>query len=109
LKNAIPELYWCCEWETRSNKSANWQWISVLYLQTLLNFTLGFSRANYCFVAVDVGAVGKSSDSSILKKSNIGRKLEWNQLGIPGTRLLPNEENGKRMPFVIVGDEAFAS
>jgi hypothetical protein len=53
--------------------------------------------ANYCFIAVDVGAVGKSSDSSVFKKSNIGRKLESNQLGIPGSRPLPNDENGKCM------------
>jgi hypothetical protein len=36
--------------------------------------------ANYCFILVDVGAVGKSSDSSVFKNSNIGRKLELNQL-----------------------------
>jgi hypothetical protein len=42
------------------------------------------------------------------KKSTIGRKLESNQLGIPGSRPLPNDDNGKCMPFVIVGDEAFA-
>jgi len=68
---------------------------------------LALVDANCCFIAVDVGAVGKSSDSNIFKKSNIGRKLESNQLGIPGSRPLPNDENGKCMPFVIVGDEAF--
>ena len=69
---------------------------------------LALVDANYCFIVVDVGAVGKSSDSIVFKKSNIGRKLESNQLGIPGSRPLPNDENGKCMPFVIVGDEAFA-
>ena len=69
---------------------------------------LALVDANYCFIAVDVGAVGKSSDSNVFKKSNIGRKLESNQLGIPGSKPLPNDENGKCMPFVIVGDEAFA-
>jgi len=64
--------------------------------------------ANYCFIAVDVGAVGKSSDSIVFKNSNLGRKLESNQPGIPRSRPLPNDENGKCMPFVIVGDEAFA-
>jgi len=59
---------------------------------------------NYCFITVDVGAVGKSGDSHVFKNSNIGRKLESNQLGIPGSRPLPNEENGKYMPFVIMGD-----
>jgi hypothetical protein len=52
--------------------------------------------ANYCFIAVDVGAVGRSSDSNVFKKS------------IAGWRMLPNEENGKCVPFVIVGDEVFA-
>jgi hypothetical protein len=31
-----------------------------------------------------------------------------NQLGIPGSTLLPTDNNAKYMPFVIVGDEAFA-
>jgi len=68
---------------------------------------LALVDTNYCFIA-DVGAVGKSSNSDVFKKSNIGRKLESNQLGIPGSRPLPKDENGKCMPFVVVGDEAFA-
>jgi len=35
------------------------------------------------------------------------KKLEGNHLNIPGSRPLPND-NGTSMPFVIVGDEAFA-
>ena len=41
------------------------------------------------------------------KNSNIERKLELNQLGIPGSMSLPSD-NGKCMPFVNVGDGAFA-
>jgi len=69
---------------------------------------LALVDANCCLIAVDVGEVGKSSDYNVFKKSNIGRKLESNQLGIPGSRPLLNDENGKCMLFVIVGDEAFA-
>jgi hypothetical protein len=69
---------------------------------------LALVDANYSSIAVDVGAFGKSSDSNVCKKSNIGRKLESNQLGIPESRPLPNDENGKCMPFVVMGDEAFA-
>jgi len=69
---------------------------------------LALVDANYCFIAVGVGAFGKSSDSNVFKKSKVGRKLQSNQLGIPGSRPLPNEENGKGMPFVVVGDEPFA-
>ena len=69
---------------------------------------LALVNANCCFIAVDVGAVGKSSDSNVFKNSNIGRKLESNQLGIPGSMPLSSDNNRKCMPFVIVGDEAFA-
>ena len=31
---------------------------------------LALVDANYCFIAVDVGTVGKSSDSDVFKKSN---------------------------------------
>jgi len=40
--------------------------------------------------------------------SNTGKKLESNQLGIPGIRLLPNHEDGKCVPFVIGGDESYS-
>jgi len=41
---------------------------------------LALVDVNYCFILVDVGAVEKSSDSSVFKNSNIGRKLEMKQL-----------------------------
>ena len=62
---------------------------------------LSLVDANYCFIAVDVEAVGKSSDFNVFKKSNIGRKLESNQMGILESKPLLNDENGKCMPFVI--------
>jgi hypothetical protein len=46
---------------------------------------LALAKANYHFISVDVGAVGKSSNSNVFKNSNIGRKLELNQQGIPGS------------------------
>jgi hypothetical protein len=41
---------------------------------------LALVGAKYCFILVDVGAVRKSSNSNVFKNSNIGRKLELNQL-----------------------------
>lgn len=61
-----------------------------------------------CFTAVDIGAPGKSSDSNVFKNSNFGNKLYCNQLNLPDCSRLPNDENGTPIPFVIVGDEAFA-
>lgn len=64
--------------------------------------------ADYCFVSIDIGAYGASSDSNIFKQSNLHKKLEKDKLNIPQPRTLPGDEGGKIMPFVLVGDEAFA-
>lgn len=68
---------------------------------------LALVDADYCFSAVDIGAYGGSSDSHVFQRSNFGQKLERKQLNIPEGRFLP-EDDGKPMPFVIVGDEAFS-
>ena len=60
---------------------------------------LALVNANYCFIAVHVGSVGKSSESIVFKNANIGRKLESNQLGMPRSRPLPNDENGRMHAF----------
>lgn len=69
---------------------------------------LAIVDADYCFTAIDVGSYGANSDSNILKNSTLGEKLKTDSLNIPQAQTLPYEENGKPMPFVIVGDEAFA-
>jgi len=69
---------------------------------------LALVDADYCLIAVAIVANGKSSESSVFKNSNTENKLELNQLGIPGSRPLSSDNNGECMPFVIVGDEAFA-
>jgi len=68
---------------------------------------LALVDADYCLIAVAIVANWKSSESNDFKNSNTERKLELNQLGIPGSMPLPSDNNGKCMPFVIVGDEAF--
>jgi hypothetical protein len=60
--------------------------------------------ADYCFVTIDVGTVGKSRDSSVFNNTDIRRKLELGQVGIPGSRPFSNDNSGKCMPFVIIGD-----
>jgi len=53
------------------------------YKHFFLILFLALVDANYCFIVVDFGPVEKNSDSIVFKDSNIGRKLESNQLGIP--------------------------
>ncbi|GFG31125.1 hypothetical protein Cfor_04617 [Coptotermes formosanus] len=64
--------------------------------------------ADYCFISIDIGAYSASSDCNIFKNMKFCKKLEGTHLSIPGSRSLPNDDNGTPMPFVIVGDETFA-
>jgi len=64
--------------------------------------------ADYCFISVEVGAYGSSSDSNVFQKSTFGKLLGSNKLNIPDPRVLPSDAEGLSMPFVLLGDEAFA-
>ncbi|CAK1580953.1 unnamed protein product [Parnassius mnemosyne] len=69
---------------------------------------MAVADANYYFISVDIGAYGSSSDSTVFKNSAFGKKLEGSQLILPSPTYLPKDENGENMPYVFVGDEAFA-
>ncbi|XP_024083015.1 protein ANTAGONIST OF LIKE HETEROCHROMATIN PROTEIN 1-like isoform X2 [Cimex lectularius] len=66
---------------------------------------LGLFDANYNFIAVDVGAYGKSSDGGIWARSNIGKAFESGNFSVPGPVLLPG--TSIELPHIIVADEAF--
>lgn len=67
---------------------------------------LALCDANYNFLHIDVGAYGKSSDSAIYKDSALYTNLINQSLHVPAAN--PLTENGDNIPYVIVGDEAFA-
>ncbi|CAK1592153.1 unnamed protein product [Parnassius mnemosyne] len=69
---------------------------------------MAVADANYYFISVDIGAYGSSSDTTVFKNSAFGKKLEGGQLILPSPTYLPKDENGENMPYVFVGDEAFA-
>lgn len=89
----------------KPNKSGSEFFNYKSFFSTVL---LAISDSNYNFIYVEVGAYGSSSDSNIFKQSAFSRLLVENELNIPEEKPLPNDENGKAMPFVLVGDEAFA-
>lgn len=66
---------------------------------------LAVCDSNYRFLYVDIGAYGKSSDSTVFKTSILYKKLTENKLNIPGSRQLEN--SNIRTPHVIIGDEGF--
>lgn len=67
---------------------------------------MAVADANYRFIAVDIGAPGRRSDGGVFNDSRIGQRLKSGDLNIPQPDSL--EENGPKLPYVLVGDEAFA-
>ncbi|XP_011706166.1 PREDICTED: uncharacterized protein LOC105461366, partial [Wasmannia auropunctata] len=64
------------------------------------------SDANYCFTLVDIGVEDRLSDGGIFANSNFGQRFERNEKNLPQMSVL--EPNGPLLPYVLVGDEAFA-
>lgn len=67
---------------------------------------LAIVNANYEFIMVDVGKNGRISDGGAIKETLFYQKLLKNQLQIPPDSDPPN--NSLSLPFVFVGDDAFA-
>lgn len=64
---------------------------------------LALVDGNKKFICVDVGQYGRVSDASVYSNSTIGKRLTSLNMGIP-----PDEDlAGRKLPCVIVGDEAF--
>ena len=75
---------------------------------TFSQFCSWFSRCKLLLYVCRCWSNWTLSNCIVFMNSNTGRKLESIQLGIPGSRLLPNHDDGKCVTFVIVGDEAFS-
>lgn len=67
---------------------------------------LAICDANYCFKFVYIGDYGKNNDSFIFQNSEFQKRYRRGLLDLPYPDFLP--ENDMRVPFVLVGDEAFA-
>ncbi|XP_024886649.1 protein ALP1-like [Temnothorax curvispinosus] len=67
---------------------------------------LAITDANGLFTVVDIGAEGRRSHGGIFMHSDLGISLNNNEVSLPPSRQL--EENGPNLPYVLVGDEAFA-
>ena len=75
------------------------------YKKTFSIVLLALVDAHCNFIAVNVGAYGKSSDGGVFSNSNLGKALHRGSLNIPANLTIPNTDT--QVPYVIVGDEAF--
>jgi hypothetical protein len=58
--------------------------------------------ANYCFIAVDIGAYGREGDASIFASSQFAKYLDNGCLGIPGQSTLVYSDSLSPYVFVMV-------
>lgn len=76
------------------------------YKHTFSIVLLAMADADYKFVYIDVGCIGRISDGGVYNRSTLHNALEHNSLKIPSARCLPG--SNKKAPFVILADDAFA-
>ncbi|XP_071051164.1 uncharacterized protein [Onthophagus taurus] len=61
--------------------------------------------ANYKFITVDIGSMGRFSDGNIFSSSILYKKIQNKTLKLPEPDMISGGE--KELPYVFVGDEAF--
>lgn len=62
--------------------------------------------SNYRFIFADIGCQGRISDGGVFRNSLLWQKICSNDLNLPTPSALPDSE--KEVPYVFVGDGAFA-
>lgn len=67
---------------------------------------LAVCDSNYKFLYIDVGAPGKSSDSTTFKNSTLYKLLQSNTIKLPSPKPV-SENRPYKVPYVLVGDEGF--
>ncbi|XP_050310641.1 putative nuclease HARBI1 [Anthonomus grandis grandis] len=63
-------------------------------------------NANYEFILVDIGTNGRVSVGEVIESTRFYEKLKTNALKIPSP--IKSFNNSEELPFVFIGDEAFA-
>lgn len=67
---------------------------------------MALADANYKFTYINIGVNGRISDGGVFNQCSLSEQLENNTLHVPDSRSLPGRN--KKVPFVIVADDAFA-
>lgn len=75
------------------------------YKQTFSTVLMALADANYRFTFIDIGSMGRFSDSCVFSNSSLGKMLLNGTLELPAPKPLPGQTSAS--PYVFVADEAF--
>ncbi len=79
----------------------------VNYKKMFSIILLALVDAEYCFISVQVGDFGRSSDGGAYSASDLGKGMEAKTLQVPADCPLPGSGQQGVLPFTMVGDAAF--
>lgn len=68
---------------------------------------LACADADGCFITMDIGDLGRNSDSCVFRLSRLGRWLEIGKMDVPQSEPLPHDNEGPNFPYYFCEDEAF--
>ena len=63
--------------------------------------------ARYIFTLVDIGSYGSNNDSGVFRNSAMGKAFFNDEMNLPFSDYLDNAHQFGRVPYYMVGDEAF--
>lgn len=75
------------------------------YKHTFSIILMAVVDADYKFVTVDIGAMGRFSDGNVFASSGLGKNMMKHTLQLPTPKQIPTI--AESLPYVFVGDEAF--
>ena len=78
-----------------------------IYKKTHSIVLLTVCNANYEFTLIDIGDAGRQSDGGVYTNSKLGYAISNDLLKIPNAECFPSSTNGKKYPYVFIGDDAF--
>lgn len=77
------------------------------YKGTFSAILMALVDANMKFIAIDVGSHGRNSDGGVFAHSIMGKAILTSTINFPEDSPLPKAPHLGKVPYVVVGDEAF--
>lgn len=100
-------LYWLHQWQMYPRNMLPEHRIEKYKLHRFSVVLMDVADADTSFTLIDIGDIGRNSDSSVFRHSSIGTQLKAGSLDVPTPTSLPGNTDQDPFPYYCVCDEAF--